>query len=47
MYGIEVMNKMNKNRTKLEDNNLSRREIEVINQQIKEYKERVKNESQQ
>jgi len=45
MYCLQVINKMNQKRTKLEDNNLSRREIEVINQQIKEYKERVKNES--
>lgn len=45
MYCIQVMNRMNQKRTKLEDNNLSRREIEVINQQIKEYKERVRNES--
>ena len=45
MYCLEVINKMNENRSKLEDNNLSRREIEAITQQIEDYKERVKNES--
>lgn len=45
MYCLEVINRMNKNRTKLQDNNLSRREIEAITQQIEDYKERVKNES--
>ncbi len=45
MYCLEVINRMNKNRTKLKDNNLSRREIEAITQQIEDYKERVKNES--
>ena len=45
MYCLEVINRMNEKRTKLEDNNLSRREIDAIEQQINDYKERVKNES--
>ena len=45
MYCLEVINRMNEKRSKLEDNNLSRRDIDAIEQQINDYKERVRNES--